>query len=96
MKKVLVNVVLFVVVLTSFALAGNNAVGLDTASIEDGQSDVPVDVVIELTFTNNVVNKSVAQSNAASIALTSEGEGVPVIIDMADDPIEPEIGRAHV
>lgn len=93
MKKVIVIGVLFVLLLTSFALAGDNAVALESSSVQDGQSDVAVDVVIELTFSNNVVNKSVAQNNASSIALRSNGEGVRCIIDMADDQIEPELKR---
>ena len=76
MKRVLIVVVLVLVVLSSSALAEDNAVALEASSVADGQSDVLVDVVIVLEFTNNVVSNTVAQNNASSIALRSGGQGV--------------------
>ncbi|MBT3319735.1 MAG: hypothetical protein HN948_07535 [Clostridia bacterium] len=96
MKRVLIVIVLVLVVLSSSALAEDNAVALEASSVADGQSDVLVDVVIVLEFSNNVVNAAVAQNNASSIALRSGGQGVPVYIEMADDQIEPEMKRTII
>jgi hypothetical protein len=97
MKKVLILVTVLVLVMgASAALAGDDAVTLDTSSVKDGQTDVPVDVVVELEFTNNVVNKSVADENAACITLTSQGEEVSIDIGMADDQVEPNKKRTII
>ena len=96
MKKIWVVALLVLVVLTSVALAEGNAVSLESASIADRQSDVPVDVVIALEFSNNVVSNAVAQNNAQSITLKSGGEGVPIYIEMADDMVEPDMKRTIV
>jgi hypothetical protein len=93
MKRIFIVVVLVLVVLSSSALAEGSAVALETSSVANGQTDVPVDVVIVLEFSNNVVSKAVAQNNASSIALRSGGQGVPVYIEMADDQIEPDMKR---
>ena len=91
--KLAAAVVLALCILCASALAGDNPVSLDTSSVADGQKDVPVDVVIELAFTNNVVNASVAENNAACISLACGNEDVPVEIIMADDQVEPNLKR---
>jgi hypothetical protein len=61
--------------------------------VEDGQTDVPVDVIIELVFTNNVVNASVRDNNAACFSLENGGKTVPIDVIMADDQVEPNLKR---
>ena len=95
MRKItcIIAAVLVLTVLCGTALAGDKPVSLDTSSVEDGQTDVPVDVVIELVFTNNVINASVRDNNAACFSLESGGKTVPIDIIMADDQIEPNLKR---
>lgn len=92
MKKVLI-VLLVLLVLSSTALAGDNAVSLETSSVEDGTVEVSVETEIELVFTNNVVNKKVADNNRESISLSTGGQDVAIEIIMADDQIEPDKKR---
>lgn len=92
-KKVLVIVVLVFVILIATVFAGDNVVELDSANIEDGQTDIPIDIAIELEFTNNVVNKNVAKDNAKCISLSSQEKEIAVVIEMADDQIEPDKKR---
>lgn len=95
MRKIswMIAAVLVLTVLCGTALAGDKPVSLDTSSVEDGQTDVPVDVVIELVFTNNVVNVSVRDNNAACFSLESGGKTVPIDVIMADDQVEPNLKR---
>lgn len=85
--------VLVMALFTTTAYAGDNPVSLDVSSIEDGQTDVPVDTSIELTFTNNVVNMSVRDNNMACFTLLRDGTEVDIDVVMADDQIHPELKR---
>ena len=69
---------------------GTNPLTLESSTIEDGATDIASDAVIELTFSNNVVNASVADNNMASFALYQDGEQVAIEVIMADDQVEPQ------
>jgi len=79
--------------MSATALADDDPVFLDTSSVIDGQTDVPVDTAIELTFTNNVVNASVKAKNMECFELLNDGETVAFDITMADDQVNPELKR---
>ncbi len=97
-KQILAAILFILAVLmtTAFgtsALAGDEPLSLDKSSISSGQKDVPLDVKIELVFTNNVVNSSVAQSNASCFKLFAGDTEVPIDVVMADDQVEPDKKR---
>lgn len=85
--------VLLLSVLAPIASAGDEPLSLEKSSIADGQKDVPLDASIELLFTNNVVNQSVAKNNASCIKLYQSSNEVPVDVVMADDQLQPEKKR---
>jgi len=93
MKKALVIVLLVMMALSGTAFAGDNPVTLDSSSVEDGAADVPVDASITLVFTNNVVNKKIADNNKSCITLSGGGQDVALDFEMADDQIEPDKKR---
>lgn len=72
----------------------DEALTLITCSIQNDQKDVPVNSVIQLQFSKNVVNMAVAESNKKAIMLTDhEGDVVPVQVQMGDDQVDPTIKR---
>ena len=93
MKKTgLIMLILCLIVLPTFA--EGKQLGLDTSSVEEGQKDVSVTPEIELVFTNNVINMKVKDHNEALIhMLDDKGNKVPVVIEMADDQVAPEMKR---
>lgn len=97
MKKIgLVILVLCLIILPTFA--EGKQLGLETSSVAEGQKDVSVTPEIELVFTNNVINMKVKDHNEALIhMLDDKGNKVPVVIEMADDQVAPEMKRiVHV
>lgn len=67
---------------------------LVTCNIQNNQPDVPADAVIQLEFSKNVVNLSVAENNKKRILLSDEkGSSVPIEIQMGDDQIDPTVKR---
>lgn len=67
---------------------------LDSSSPYNGQSGVPTDVLITMTFNKNVINMTVSENNRNCFSLcAADGSKVPVEVIMADDQIEPEKKR---
>lgn len=67
---------------------------LDSSSPYNGQSGVPTDVLITMTFNKNVVNMTVSDNNLNCFSLyAADGSKIPVEVIMADDQIEPEKKR---
>lgn len=91
MKKALALFVVLAVLLTgSAALAEKEPLLLEESSIADSQKDVPLDAGIVLNFSNNVVNASVRENNAACFKLVSGGKETAIDVVMADDQVQPE------
>lgn len=67
---------------------------LDSSSPYNGQSGVPTDVLITMTFNKNVVNMTVSDNNLNCFSLyAADGSMIPVEVIMADDQVEPEKKR---
>lgn len=67
---------------------------LDSSSPYNGQSGVPTDVLITMTFNKNVINMTVSDNNRNCFSLyAADGSKVPVEVIMADDQVEPEKKR---
>jgi Bacterial Ig-like domain len=65
--------------------------GLVSSSPYNGQKDVPINVLVTMTFTKNVVNMTVSENNLKCFTLyAADGSMVPIDVIMADDQIEPE------
>lgn len=70
---------------------GEKALVLETSSIENNAKDVELNEAIKLTFSNNIVHMSVAESNQKMIKLLDEtGSELEINVEMADDQIERE------
>ncbi len=92
MKKVIIA--LMVLLLMSGVYAEGKQLTLVTSSIEDGATEVSIDPVFELEFSNNVINMKIQKDNMNLIKLLNEsGQEVPVEIIMADDQVSPELKR---
>ena len=92
MKKVVI--VLMVLLLISGTYAEGKQLTLVTSSVEDGATEVSVDSVFELEFSNNVINMKVKEKNMTLIKLINRsGDEIPVEIIMADDQVSPELKR---
>ncbi len=64
---------------------------LDSSSPFNGQKDVPLPLVISMTFNKNVVNMTVSDNNLKCFSLyAADGSTIPVEVIMADDQIKPE------
>ena len=74
---------------------GDKTPMLDTSSINDGDTDVAVDLAqIDLVFTNNVVNIAVKENNLQCFSLKSaDGKEVAIEVLMGDDQIDPDAKR---
>lgn len=94
-KRLIPILVLVLIALTALPLfAGNKPLSLKESTPIDGASDVPIDVTIELEFSNNVVNFSVAEANRECISLKSEdGKDVEIEVIFPDDQLYPEKKR---
>jgi hypothetical protein len=80
--------------LASSVFAGGKPLELSTAEPADGAVGVPINQFLMLTFSKNVVNFSVAESNAGCFGLeTLSGEEIEIEIEMGDDQMEPELKR---
>jgi len=67
---------------------------LVSSSILNNQQNVSVKPVIQLEFSKNVVNMTVAENNKKAFLLTDKkGETVPIQIQMGDDQVDPTIKR---
>jgi hypothetical protein len=98
MKKTLVLVIALTLLTSLFTLVqateGNKPLFLDTASPEDGSSEIPVSQEIKLVFSKNVVNVSIKDINMTCFTMEdSEGNDVPIDIVMGDDQIHPDEKR---
>jgi LPXTG-motif cell wall-anchored protein len=103
--KALSLVLLFVLALSLFAAAagGNGSGGgegggqelptLQSSSVENGATDVPVNLAnIVLQFTNNVVNMTVKDNNVGCFSLKdSTGKAAAISVEMGDDQVDPSI-----
>ncbi|HAU31988.1 MAG: hypothetical protein XD78_1867 [Desulfotomaculum sp. 46_296] len=93
----------FCFVIASPALSGqgdgsgggqSNPLILVSSNPTDGQKDVELPVLINLSFSKNVINMTVSDNNRKCFSLYSaDGVLVPVEVIMADDQIEPEKKR---
>lgn len=93
MKK-WVSIILVLVLMSVGVFAEGKELTLDTSSVEDGAKDVSVMPEIELTFTNNVVNMKVKDDNMTMIEMKdSSDNSVAIIVEMADDQIQPDLKR---
>lgn len=67
---------------------------LDSSSPYNGQSGVPTDVLITMTFNKNVINMTVSDNNRNCFSLyAADGSKIPIEVIMADDQVEPEKKR---
>ena len=67
---------------------------LASSSVPDGSVDVPVDTIITLSFSKNVVNMSVRDNNGTCFTLAdSSGSIVAIDVLMGDDQVDPSIKR---
>lgn len=85
---------------TSFIPAEDNddisdVLTFEGSSIEDGQGDVSLNPIIELTFSKNVVNISVMISNMSCFHLIdSNGDPVEIRVVFPDDQLQRAIKRS--
>lgn len=90
-----VKSVLLALVFVFFAAslyAGDKALILNSSDPGNGSDGFPVDQSIQLTFSKNVVNFTVAKANSACFHLeTASGQAAEIIVEMGDDQIEPEL-----
>lgn len=101
MSLLFVIVMVLVLPMTALADDGDGSGGgsdellaLDASSISSGSKDVPLDVIITLTFSKNVVNFSVRDSNMECFSLKEEeGTTVKFSVLMGDDQVDPSIKR---
>jgi len=96
MKRIGILVLSLLIVLSlGFAVfAGDKQLALDTTSIEDGAKAVSLNPEFKLVFTNNVVNMKVKGSNISAIRMDdADGNSVELIVEMADDQVNPEEKR---
>jgi len=89
------SVFLAVLLLSLSALtAGNKPLSLRSSNPENGETGVPKDIVLELEFSNNVINLSVQENNRAALSLkVDNGELVGIEVVFPDDQLEPEKKR---
>gem|GEM_PF-5951405 len=67
---------------------------LISSSVPDGAENVATDETITLTFSKNVVNFTVRDSNKACFSMQdAAGTAVPVSVIMGDDQVDPSIRR---
>ncbi len=98
MKRILVFSIIMVMMLSMTAFAGdNNEQSLLTITETmpvDGAKDIPVDQVIKLSFSNNVINSSIRENNMACFKLVdSDDNDVTIEVFMDDDQIHPDQKR---
>ena len=105
MKRILSFLLLLILVfslgLSVYAEGGDGSgggkdvpLGLESSSIPNGSSDVPVDEDIILNFNKNVVNFTVKENNMTCFTLKdSKGNNIPITVIMGDDQIDREIRR---
>lgn len=86
--SVFLLVVCLVLVTSTYALAGNKPLYLESSNPAYGDRDIPVDLIIDLKFSKNVVNMKVKENNLQCFRLISvTGTVVPVEVIMADDQL---------
>jgi hypothetical protein len=98
MKRILVFSIIMVMMLSMTAFAGdNNGQSLLTITETipvDGAKNIPVDQVIKLSFSNNVINSSIRENNMACFKLVdSDDNDVTIEVFMDDDQIHPDQKR---
>ena len=105
MKRILsfllLVLLIFSLALSVFAEGGDGSgggkdvpLGLESSSIPDGSTDVPLDEDIILNFNKNVVNFTVKENNMTCFALKdSKGTNIPITVIMGDDQIDRDIRR---
>lgn len=98
MKKTLILLMALTLLLSVFTVAeateGNKPLFLDTSTPEDGATDIPLEQEIKLVFSKNVVNLSVKDNNMNCFTMEdSDGNDVPIYIEMGDDQIHPDQKR---
>ena len=72
----------------------DNPLSLVESKPAPGDENVAVDGEIWLLFNKNVVNMSVAENNRNCFSLTdSEGRNIPIMVNLPDDQINPELKR---
>jgi LPXTG-motif cell wall-anchored protein len=94
-------IVILLTALPVFAGEGDGSGGgqgeplrMDSSSPYNGQKDVPLPLVISMTFNKNVVNMTVSDNNLKCFSLyAADGSAIPIDVIMADDQIEPEKKR---
>jgi len=92
--KSLFLTLLFLLAAASWIGAGEKPLDLVQSTPADQASGVALEAEIVLEFSNNVVNMSVAENNAACFSLrTAEGVAVPLEVRIPDDQVEPEMKR---
>ncbi|GAB6109859.1 Ig-like domain-containing domain [Fusibacter bizertensis] len=98
MKKLtafLILILLFnVQVFASNGGGGDNALSLETSTPATGAVDVSLEPEIVLTFSNNVANASVSESNIAAIKMVDQNNSLVALnIEVHDDQIFPDDKR---
>lgn len=96
--KVLTACCLLLLALPAIAADGDGTGGgkgeplsLVASNPYDGQEDVPINVLITMTYSKNVVNMTVSENNLKCFSLYgADGSMVPIDVIMADDQVEPE------
>jgi hypothetical protein len=65
---------------------------LESSSVADGAADVTITAEIKLTFSKNVVNMTVKDSNLKCFSLTGpNGAAVPIDVLVGDDQVDPNV-----
>lgn len=101
LSLVLVLILSFSLCLSVFAEGGDGSgggsnipLGLESSSVPDGSTDVPVDEDIILNFNKNVVNFTVKENNMTCFSMKdSKGNSVPITVIMGDDQVDRDIRR---
>lgn len=101
MKKVFVLVLCILLMFTVTVFAGDgggvSVPELAESSPQNGAENVPVDSQIKLVFSNNISNAKVRDNNIESISMIDgQGDLVEIVVELADDQIEPEKKRDAV
>lgn len=94
MNRKILSLAALLVLIISQASAADKPLALVSSDPESGSTGVALRPVIELVFSNNVVNLSVQEINAGAFALTSSsGEAVALKVIFPDDQLEPDLKR---
>ncbi|MCL2816938.1 MAG: Ig-like domain-containing protein [Clostridiales bacterium] len=71
---------------------GGGNITLESSTVNNGDTNVPVAVVMTFTFSNNVIDSGNKENNANCFTLKdAQGNVVPINVIMADEQLEPDL-----